>query len=81
MCIEDIKLKKNKEKDNFLSIWLVVEVFIFGEFVRLVEIMFIRNKWKFLKMFRCMDIELLLWLKCINFVRNVCVYNVNVIDF
>ncbi|HBC4824488.1 TPA: Abi family protein [Enterococcus faecalis] len=79
-CTEDIKLKKNKEKDNFPSIWLAVEVLTFGELVRLVEIMSTRNKRKLSKMFRCTDIELLSWLKCINFVRNACAHNANVID-
>ncbi|WP_331273293.1 Abi family protein [Salmonella enterica] len=46
-----------------------MEVLTFGELVRLVEIMSTRNKRKLSKMFRCTDIELLSWLKCINFVR------------
>ena len=57
-----------------------MEVLTFGELVRLVEIMSTRNKRKLSKMFRCTDIELLSWLKCINFVRNACAHNANVID-
>lgn len=79
-CTEDIKLKKNREKDDFPTVWLAVEVLTFGELVRLVEIMSTKNKRKLSKMFRCTDIELLSWLKCINFVRNTCAHNANVID-
>ena len=50
------KIKKNKEKDNFPSIWLAVEVLTFGELVRLVEIMSTRNKRKLSK---CLDVRIL----------------------
>lgn len=79
-CTEDIKLRSNKEKDDFPSIWLAVEVLTFGELVRLVEVMSTKNKRQLAKMFRCSNIELVSWLKCINFVRNTCAHNSNVID-
>ena len=79
-CTEDIKLRTNKEKDNLPSVWLAVEVLTFGELVRLVEIMSTKNKRRLAQMFRCTTIELVSWLKCINFVRNTCAHNSNVID-
>lgn len=79
-CTEDIKLSVNKEKDGFPSVWLAVEVLTFGELVRLIEIMSTKNKRKLAKMFECSNIELISWLKCINFVRNICAHNSNVID-
>ncbi|MDT2818883.1 Abi family protein [Vagococcus lutrae] len=79
-CSEDVKNKDNLDSDGFPSIWLAVEVLTFGEIVRLVEVMSVKNKTELAKTFNCTHKELLSWMKCLNFVRNICAHNSNIID-
>lgn len=78
--INDVKDTNNQDVDGFPTIWLAVEVLTFGELVRIVEIMSDKNKKKLSEMFNCTKRELISWLKCLNFVRNICAHNANVID-
>lgn len=79
-CSEDLSNSQNLDTGGFPSIWLAVEVLTFGEVIRLLEIMSIKNKNKISRAFNCTHKELLSWMKCLNFVRNSCAHNSNIID-
>lgn len=76
----DVKNKNNQEGDGFPSVWLAIDVLTFGELVRLIEIMSKKNKRELAAFFDCSTKELVSWLRCLHFIRNVCAHNSNVID-
>lgn len=76
----DVRDKRNQDKDGFPSVWLAIDVLTFGEMVNIVCLLSKKNKKKLSKFFNCTSKELESWLKCLNFVRNLCAHNSTVID-
>lgn len=76
----DIKDKSNLNKDGYPTVWLVFEVLTFGDVLMLLSYMSKRNLEKLSNCYNCTPDELLSWLKCLKFVRNICAHNSNIID-
>lgn len=76
----DLKEPKNHNADGFPTIWLMTEILMFGNLVYMIEIMSKKNQRKLAKFYNCSVDELISWMKCLNFVRNVCAHNSNIID-
>lgn len=76
----DIRNKENLEDDGFPSVWLAIDVLMFGQLVEIVEVMSIDNQKELSSFFKCTNLELISWLKCLNLIRNICAHNSNIID-
>lgn len=76
----EMKLTENLNKDKFPSIWLAIDVLTFGDTIYLIELMSKRNQKTLANVYGCKPNELISWLKCLKFVRNICAHNSNIID-
>lgn len=76
----EIKDKKNIDINGMPSIWLMTDVLMFGDIVQLLSLMSVNNLNKIAKYYNCNNDELISWLKCLNFIRNICAHNSNVLD-
>ncbi|HGF7119756.1 Abi family protein [Enterococcus faecium] len=71
---------RNKNKDGFPIIWLALDLLMFGDLIRMLEIMSNKNLKKIAACYACEANELISWMKCLHFVRNICAHNSNIID-
>lgn len=78
--LSDLGDKRNLNTEGFPTIWIATEILMFGELVHLIKIMSTKNQNELAKFYNCSSKELLSWLKCLNFARNVCAHNANIID-
>lgn len=78
--LPDLDNLDNKDEDGFPSVWLMTDCLTFGDSVHLFYAMSPSNKRKVAGKFDCTKDELESWLKCLNFVRNQCVHNENLLD-
>lgn len=76
----DIKDRSNLNKDGFPSVWLVLDVLTFGDVLVMLDYMSKKNLVALAKFYECSTDELISWLKCLKFVRNICAHNSNIID-
>nr|WP_263313798.1 Abi family protein [Mammaliicoccus sp. Marseille-Q6498] len=72
--------KKNFNDEKLPSIWLMTDVLMFGDLVQILKLMSKNNITKIARYYRCSNEELLSWLKCLNFIRNICAHNSNILD-
>ena len=78
--LSDMKDRNNLNDEGFPTVWLMVDCLTFGDSVHIVENMSLKNKLQIAKSFNCTPRELLSWLKCLNFIRNICAHNNDLID-
>lgn len=76
----EITKPTNLNPEKFPSIWLAVDVLTFGDAIHLVDLMSNNNQKRLADFYGCTPTELISWLKCLKFVRNVCAHNSNIID-
>lgn len=76
----EIKKEVNLNNKGLPSIWLAVDVLTFGDVIYLIELMSMNNLRRLADIYKCSPTELLSWLKCLKFVRNICAHNSNIID-
>ncbi|GCF95903.1 CAAX amino protease [Enterococcus florum] len=76
----EIKKSCNLNSKKQPSIWLAIDVLTFGDIIYLVELMSQNNLRRLADIYQCTPSELLSWLKCLKFVRNICAHNSNIID-
>ncbi|MBJ6273832.1 Abi family protein [Staphylococcus aureus] len=76
----ELQDKKNLNERKLPSIWLMTDVLMFGDIVNLLTLMSKKNLQKISNYYKCSNRELISWLKCLNFIRNICAHNSNVID-
>ena len=72
--------KDNFDVDNFPSIWLAIDLLTFGSVVKMIEILSEKNLTQLASTYNCSNLELVSWLKCLHFIRNICAHNSNLID-
>lgn len=77
---DDLQEKTNQDKDGFPTVWLAMNSIMFGGIVTIVSIMSNKHLKKLARYFGCTGKELISWVKCLNFIRNICAHNSNVID-
>lgn len=78
--LNDLRNPNNFNEDAFPSIWLAMEVLMFGNLIGIIELMSKKDKDKLAKCYNCSYKELISWIKLLQFVRNICAHNSNVID-
>lgn len=78
--LPDLQNPDYKNCDGFPIVWLMTDCLTLGDTVHLVMDMSTNNQNLVAKKFNCRRQELLSWLKCINFIRNECVHNEDLLD-
>lgn len=78
--LPDIKSSVNLERDGFPTVWVMTDCLTFGDTVHLIESMSKNNQKIIAHQFHCRPKELVSWLKCLNFIRNICAHNNDFID-
>lgn len=78
--LPDIKNKNNLDNEGFPTVWVMVNCLTYGDSVHIVEDMSYQNRLQVAKSFKCTPNELISWLKCLNFIRNVCAHHNDLID-
>ena len=78
--LPDLKKPSNISNDGFPIVWLMTDCLTLGDSVHIFLRMSPSNKQRVANRFHCSKKELESWLNCINFVRNQCVHNENLID-
>ncbi|OFP25040.1 CAAX protease [Staphylococcus sp. HMSC057C08] len=76
----EIREKKNFNQERLPSVWLMTDVLMFGDIVNLLTLMSKKNLQKISDYYKCSNKQLVSWLKCLNFIRNICAHNSNIID-
>lgn len=76
----EISNPRNLNDDKYPSIWLAVDALTFGDILHLIELMSQNNIKDLADFYKCTPSELISWLKCLKFVRNICAHNSNIID-
>ncbi|MCP0885929.1 Abi family protein [Ligilactobacillus sp. WILCCON 0076] len=77
--LPDLNVDKNI-KDGFPTVWLAMELLMFGELVYIFKNMSPKNKKEIAKKFNAKPTDLLSWLECLNLIRNICCHNSDLID-
>ena len=70
----------NLDENGFPSIWLGIDLLTFGELVMIIDILNSRMLSEIAEKYHCTTEEFLSWMKCLNFIRNICAHNGNLID-
>lgn len=78
--LPDIKNEKNLDAEGFPSVWIMTDCLTFGNTLHIIEDMSKQNKRYIANKFGCRTNELISWLKCLNFIRNICAHNSDLID-
>lgn len=77
--LPDLADDRNLEND-LPSIWLATDVLMFGDLVYLLRLMAPVNIRELAEIYGLNKDEFLSWMSCLNFVRNLCAHNSNIID-
>lgn len=78
--LTELKIPENQDNDGFPTVWLGIDLLMFGDIVFILEIMSENNLRRIANYYNCTTAELISWMKCLNFVRNICAHNSNIID-
>lgn len=70
----------NFDEDGFPTVWIAIDCLTFGAVVKMLDILNEKSLLSISRIYGCNNSELLSWLKCIYFVRNICAHNDNLID-
>lgn len=76
----ELHRQDNLSKDGFPSVWLGIDLLMFGNLVSLIELMNSRILRELAALYDFKVKELLSWIKCLNFIRNLCAHNSNILD-
>ena len=76
----EMHIEKNLDTDGFPSVWLGIDLLMFGDIVTILEIMSESNLKSISSYYNCTNEELVSWMKCLNFIRNICAHNSNLVD-
>lgn len=79
--IDDVNYDKNKEADGFPSVWITMNVLMFGEMVNIIDLLPSKSLRELASKYDCKGEEFISWIKTLNLVRNICAHNSNIIDF
>lgn len=76
----EFNAKGNLDSDGFPTIWLTVDILTFGEMVVMIEMMNSSLLSQIADEYNATPEELISWVKCLQFIRNICAHNSNLID-
>ena len=71
----ELNNKLNTDPDGFPSVWLGIDLLMFGDIVKILDIMSESNLESISSYYKCSNEELVAWMKCLNFIRNICALN------
>lgn len=77
--LPDLSVERNLN-DGLPSIWLAMDVLTFGDLVFMLNKMSNNNVNEIAAIYDLKKDEFLSWMSCLNFIRNVCAHNSNIID-
>lgn len=66
--------------DGFPTVWIGVASLMMGDLIRLIELLNEPAIRKLASIYKCTAEEFLSWIKCLQFIRNICAHNANLID-
>ena len=72
--------QNNFDIDGFPTVWIALDLLTFGVIVNMLDMASEKNLTRLSSIYGCTNNELLSWLKCISFIRNICAHNGNLID-
>lgn len=72
--------QNNFDINGFPTVWIALDLLTFGVIVNMLDMASEKNLTKLSSIYGCTNNELLSWLKCISFIRNICAHNGNLID-
>lgn len=78
--IPELKNKSYVDQDGFPVVWLAIDLLTFGDVVQILELMSIKNLKRISDVYNCNKSEFISWMKCLNFVRNLCAHNGNIVN-
>lgn len=78
--LPDMNIKNLRDPDGFPTVWLMVDCLTFGDTLYLIQTMSLNNRRRIARKLCCNNDELISWLGCVNFIRNVCVHNSDLLD-
>ncbi len=76
----ELRQRDNLSKDGFPSVWLGIDLLMFGNLVSIIKLMNSRILRELAALYDFKVEELLSWIKCLNFIRNLCAHNSNILD-
>ncbi|MCO4684297.1 hypothetical protein Si002_01438 [Streptococcus infantarius subsp. infantarius] len=76
----ELHRRDNLSEDGFPSVWLGIDLLMFGNLVSLIELMNSKILKELAALYDFKVKELLSWIKCLNFIRNLCAHNSNILD-
>lgn len=85
VSIKRMSYDLNSNQDNFNeegapTVWIAFDLLTFGMIVKMLEMLSEKNLMRLATIYGCTNNELISWLKCIYFIRNICAHNGNLID-
>ena len=78
--VNKILNQNNFDIDGFPTVWIALDLLTFGVIVNMLDMASEKNLTRLSNIYGCTNNELLSWLKCISFIRNICAHNGNLID-
>lgn len=76
----DLKNRRNQNQDGFPTVWLAIDSLMFGGLVTIVTMISKTQLKRLASYFNCSGKEFVFWIKCLNFIRNICAHNSDIID-
>lgn len=76
----DLHKKENQNRDSFPTVWLAIDSLMFGGLVTIITVLNNKHLNTLAGYFNCSGAEFVSWIKCLNFIRNICAHNSDVID-
>lgn len=76
------ELKRNEylDEDGFPVVWLAIDILSFGPIVSILELLNTKLLKEISEVYGCNSEEFLSWMKCLNFIRNLCAHNGNIVN-
>lgn len=76
----DFTKAENKNIKGHPSIWLAMDVLTFGDITYMLTLMSKQNINKIASYYNLNSDTFISWMRCLNFIRNLCAHNSNIID-
>lgn len=72
--------ENNLDNDKFPTIWLAIDLLTFGDIVIMLKMLNSSVLRRIAAEYKAEPQELLSWISCLHFIRNICAHNSNLID-
>ncbi|WP_127147964.1 Abi family protein [Veillonella sp. VA139] len=72
--------QENFNEEGSPTVWIAFDLLTLGMIVKMLDMLSEKNLTRLASIYGCTNNELISWLKCIYFIRNICAHNGNLID-